>query len=427
MELTMEKIQKIEQNIIHLPASDTFSVIGDPGCEGLGTDSMRVYANALKLASEDDFILIAGDLVPVGADSHYRKVWSLTGAASEKPIYVLRGNHDTGAYENWCGLSDYALIGDKLTVIILDNAKRKFSETGLALLKDVLTRDDVQTAVIAFHIPIPNHFTGNSVSDDEFEKLKACYEPWKDKVAYFICGHVHSCFEDVVDRIPLICTGGGGAMIEDVSKDIRACDVEHHIVRFSFQGGKLTHRFLYLDETPYRQEISDPIMKEKLTDAVQGELMAHLKYLCYAEKAEKRGYSDTANLFRALAESEYRHARNFFSVLNTPESFRDSAAAFIPGEHFEYDKLYKMLSEYAKEQNFPLSGMAFKDAAAAEKVHADLLSRCAQGQPIPDTIYVCTACGYVMDAADGLERCPICGAPLKQFSVHKNEEESGVK
>lgn len=52
---------------------------------------------------------------------------------------------------------------------------------------------------------------------------------------YFACGHVHSRFEDVVDGIPLICSGGGGAMIEDVSEEIRASDVDYHIVRFSWR------------------------------------------------------------------------------------------------------------------------------------------------------------------------------------------------
>lgn len=70
---------------------------------------------------------------------------------------------------------------------------------------------DVKQVIIAFHIPVPNHFIPNSVSDDEFMRLKNAYGPWKEKVKYLLCGHVHSRFIDLVDGSPLICTGGGGA------------------------------------------------------------------------------------------------------------------------------------------------------------------------------------------------------------------------
>ena len=63
---------------------------------------------------------------------------------------------------------------------------------------------------------------------EEFERLRKVYLPYKEKIKYFVCGHVHSCFEDEVDQIPFVCTGGGGAVIEDVSENIKASDVEHH-------------------------------------------------------------------------------------------------------------------------------------------------------------------------------------------------------
>ena len=88
-----------------------------------------------------------------------------------------------------------------------DNAFRKFSDTGLALLGRVLAMEECENVVIAFHIPLPNHFTGNSVPLEEFERLRGVFFPYKEKIKYFVCGHVHSCFEDEVDGIPFVCTG----------------------------------------------------------------------------------------------------------------------------------------------------------------------------------------------------------------------------
>ena len=62
-----------------------------------------------------------------------------------------------------------------------------------------------------------------------------------------------------------------------MSKDIRACDVEHHVVHFYEEDGKLLYRISDLSENGYARERKDPVLKQKLEETVQGELMAHLK------------------------------------------------------------------------------------------------------------------------------------------------------
>ena len=48
------KIQKVNEPIVYLSGVTSLGVIGDPGCEGLGTYNMKVYAGALEKTSEDD-------------------------------------------------------------------------------------------------------------------------------------------------------------------------------------------------------------------------------------------------------------------------------------------------------------------------------------------------------------------------------------
>lgn len=411
-------IQKAEEEIIYKEGIQSFSVIGDPGCEGLGTSMMQVYSSALQEASQDGLILVAGDLVPVGSAKYYQRVCQLTHTAAEKEVYVLRGNHDTGAFTDYFGRQEYALHCGAFTIIILDNASRKFTEKGLEMLSRILSMSECANAVIAFHIPLPNRFTKNSVSQQEFARLQAAYQPWKEKVKYFVCGHVHSRFVGEADGIPLVCTGGGGAMIEDVSEEIKAADVDHHIVRFRVENGALRHEIVDLSDIPYRKESSGPILRERLSETVAGELMAHLRYLTFAERAEKRGYRKIGTLFRALAESEYRHARSFFSVLNQPKPFTGTISDFVAGEEFEHQRLYPMMEEYAQDHHYPLSGQAYENACAAEKVHSRLLKgaeRLEDGDISRETLYVCAICGYLMEGKEKPERCPICGASSKQF------------
>ena len=419
--MNKNRIQKVEQPIIHLPWVNSRGVIGDPGCEGLGTYNMKVYAGTLEKSAEDDITLIAGDLVPTGNEYYYEEISALTEIIAYNDIYVLRGNHDTGSYMDYFGRKNYALLAKEFSVVVLDNAMRKFETEGLELLKQVLEMEHVHRVIIAFHIPVPNHYIRNSVSEEEFERLKEAYTPWKDKVKYLLCGHVHSRFEDIVDDIPLICTGGGGALIEDVSEEIRACDVEHHMVHFFMEEKELKYRFDDLSENAYDKERNVPMLKESLEKTVISELMAHLKYLMLADRAERRGMERISNLFKALAASEYHHARHFYSVIQNRTPFRESAEAFIPVEEFEYQYFYKMMEEYAVKEHAPLTKQAFLGAAAAEKVHAELLKEASAIEKFDkETVFVCPICGYVMAGDQIPDRCPVCGGPKRQFEVFQS-------
>ena len=413
-----KRMVKVTEPVIRLAGMNTMGVIGDPGCEGLGTYNMKVYAGALEESSRDDITLIVGDLVPAGTNHYYQVFQEMTEALAGNDVYSLRGNHDTGAYTEHFGLKNYALLLDSFAVVVLDNAVRAFEEEGLLLLSRVLAMDEVQQVIIAFHIPVPNHFIQNSVSGEEFVRLRETYRPWREKVKYLLCGHVHSRFVDQVDGIELICTGGGGAMIEDVSQDIRAWDVEHHMVHFYQENGELRYRITDLSEDCYGRERDNEVLKQKLQETVQAELMAHFKYLMFADRARRRGLEHIANLFEALAASEYYHARNFYSVLERPAAFAESIGDYVPGEEFEYEHLYKMLASYARDHESPLAEQAYMGAAAAEKEHTQLLKQASDVETFAQgEIYVCPICGYVMTGETFPDRCPVCGGPSRQYEV----------
>ena len=155
---------KVTEPVVRLAGVKTMGVIGDPGCEGLGTYNMKVYAGALEACGQDDMTLIVGDLVPAGTRHYYQVFRDMTEALAGNDVYSLRGNHDTGDYTDYFGRKNYALLAESFAVVVLDNAARTFEEEGLALLSQVLSMEEVRQVIIAFHIPVPNHFIQNSVS-----------------------------------------------------------------------------------------------------------------------------------------------------------------------------------------------------------------------------------------------------------------------
>lgn len=48
------RIIKMQKPVIRLENVHSMGVIGDPGCEGLGTYNMKVYAGALEESGKDD-------------------------------------------------------------------------------------------------------------------------------------------------------------------------------------------------------------------------------------------------------------------------------------------------------------------------------------------------------------------------------------
>ena len=156
-----KKMQKVPERIVRLENVHSIGVIGDPGCEGLGTYNMKVYAGSLEESAKDDITLVVGDLVPIGTEHYYQVIRDMTETLASNPVYCLRGNHDTGAYTEYFGEKNYALLFEHFAVVVLDNALRTFDEDGLSLLSEVLARMDVEQVIVAFHIPVPNHFIQN--------------------------------------------------------------------------------------------------------------------------------------------------------------------------------------------------------------------------------------------------------------------------
>lgn len=415
---------KVSDKIIRVPKFKSIGVIGDPGCDGLGTSNMKVYCGALETCSQSDLIFVVGDLVPTGTDFFYDMINEFTEAVSKKPVFVLRGNHDTGSYEKFFGRSEYAIISGDVAIAVLDNATREFRAEGLELLAEVVAMQDVRRVIIAFHIPIPNNYTGNSVSTEEFARLQKAYGNHKEKIRCFLCGHVHSRFSDIVDGIPLLCTGGGGAFIEDVSESIKASDINHHVARInigehSASGNDMEFVFEDLPHGFFMREAKDKILQARLEESVKNEMLAHLQYKIFADRAKAKGMKKTASLFEALASSEYHHARNFYSLLNDDFSFDNQLESFAAIEKYEYDYIYKMTEEYAAQHGRLLAKQAYHAAATAERTHAKLIENADSAEMSEaKKYYICPTCGNLILADAAAERCAVCGCPARDFEVY---------
>jgi rubrerythrin len=159
--------------------------------------------------------------------------------------------------------------------------------------------------------------------------------------------------------------------------------------------------------------------QKNLSDAFAGESQAHMKYLAFADKAEKEGHKDVARLFRAIAYAEQVHATNHLKELGLLNDTKENLLAAREGENFEIEEMYPAYKAVAELQEEKGALRSINYALEAEKIHRELYDNVKKelenGKEVKlDKIYICPVCGYTV-VGEVPEKCPVCGAPKSSF------------
>lgn len=174
--------------------------------------------------------------------------------------------------------------------------------------------------------------------------------------------------------------------------------------------------------------------EQHLINAFGGESQAHMRYLHFANQAEKEGFNNVARLFRAIAHAEYIHAGDHYRELKHLDGgfVANSMAAFGPGdsrknlnlaiagETFEIEEMYPVYMEVAKFQGEKGAQKSFEWAYGTEKMHKMLYEKALE--PVKSgkdaelgPIQVCEVCGFTLEG-EAPDKCPLCSAARNKFS-----------
>ncbi len=162
------------------------------------------------------------------------------------------------------------------------------------------------------------------------------------------------------------------------------------------------------------------MMTEKnLQDAFCGESKAAMKYSIYSEVADRNGFPNVSELFKAIAYAETVHATNHYQNLGMIKSTSGNLEDAIEGEHYEVNEMYPVFNEVAKFQNERGAEVSTRYALEAEKIHESLyksaLESVSEKKDIqPSDIFICPVCGYTV-IGEAPEKCPVCGTKGTKF------------
>lgn len=154
--------------------------------------------------------------------------------------------------------------------------------------------------------------------------------------------------------------------------------------------------------------------KGNTSAAFAGESQAHMKYLAFADVAEKEGFANVARLFRAISYAEQKHATAHLRALDGVGSTVDNLGAAIGGETFETEEMYPAYMAVAKLQGETQALVGMERAFEAEKVHAKMYARAKESAAAKkdfdvSAIYVCEVCGWTVEGA-APAKCPLCNS-----------------
>jgi len=160
--------------------------------------------------------------------------------------------------------------------------------------------------------------------------------------------------------------------------------------------------------------------EENLKNAFAGESQAHMKYMAFADKAEKENLTNVARLFRANSFAEQIHAANHLRTLSGIRKTSENLMEAIEGETYEVEEMYPSFISMAQEEQEKGAETVTKWALEAEKVHAWLYKKAKgavdNGQDMEFMpFHVCQVCGFTVEG-EAPEKCPLCGSPKDKFS-----------
>jgi rubrerythrin len=157
--------------------------------------------------------------------------------------------------------------------------------------------------------------------------------------------------------------------------------------------------------------------EKHLKEAFAGESQANRKYMAFAAKADKEGFTQAARLFRAAAAAEEVHANNHLQALKAIKSTKENLEEALNGENEEWEEMYPAMILVAKAEGDKRAEVSFHYANEVEKIHSDLYKKLLAGignskESFP--YFVCPYCGNTVEK-EAPVKCSVCGAEGKLF------------
>ena len=155
--------------------------------------------------------------------------------------------------------------------------------------------------------------------------------------------------------------------------------------------------------------------EKNLLSAFSGESQARNKYTYFAHKAKADGYEQLSSLFLKTAENEKEHAKLWLKELGEIGSTAENLENSADGENYEWTDMYDGFAKTAEKEGFLDLAESFRAVAEIEKHHEEryraLLNNIDMAKVFAKSevkVWECRNCGHIVVGTKAPELCPVC-------------------
>ena len=164
--------------------------------------------------------------------------------------------------------------------------------------------------------------------------------------------------------------------------------------------------------------------EKNLEAAFAGESQARNKYTYFASAAKKEGYEQIAAILTKTADNEKEHAKMWLKELcgigDTATNLQEAAG----GENYEWTDMYENFAKTAEKEGFPELAEKFRAVGVIEKHHEEryrallenVLNKCVF-EKAEEKVWECRNCGHIHRGKTAPDKCPTCNHPQSYFEV----------
>ena len=143
---------------------------------------------------------------------------------------------------------------------------------------------------------------------------------------------------------------------------------------------------------------------------------SNIRYMAFAEAADKEGHPNAAKIFRAIATAKMFHALSHFRATKYTDTTAENLKQALEEETYDFKNAYPPMVQDAVKDEALEARHSLEYGMSIGPVITKLISK-AMGNSDADeggSYYVCPVCGNI-EFGKAPAKCPFCGVDASDF------------
>ncbi len=143
---------------------------------------------------------------------------------------------------------------------------------------------------------------------------------------------------------------------------------------------------------------------------------SNIRYMVFAEAADKEGHPNAAKIFRAVATAKMFHALSHFRTANFTDTTTENLKQALEEETYDYKNAYPSMVQDAVKDDALKARHSLEYGMSIGPVITKLISKAISHPDADesDSYYVCPVCGNI-EFGKPPAKCPFCGVDASDF------------